>query len=129
MVTGLYIAIFALVQAGMVVWIARSRFKDKVSLGAGNSEALKVKTRVYGNFVEVVPIAGLLMLIAELGGSPLWIIHWMGMLMVLSRVLHAKGMLTPPGYGSYRMAGMLLTASVFLIGAVLCIMLAVSRSM
>ena len=125
MVTGLYIAVFALVQAGMVIWIARSRLSEKVSLGAGDSDILAVKTRVYGNFVEVVPIAVLLMLVAELGGAPLWIIHWMGVLMVISRIIHAKGMLIPPGHGAYRMAGMLMTAAVFLIGAMICITLVV----
>lgn len=125
MITGVYIAIFALVQAAMVVWIAKSRFSEKVALGAGDSKLLESKTRVYGNFTEVVPIACLLMLVSELGGAPLWTIHWMGLLMILSRISHAKGLLTPPGYGAYRMAGMLLAMAVFLIGAMLCITLAV----
>ena len=128
MITGLYIAIFAIIQAMMVVWIAKSRYSEKVVLGNGDSEILEKKSRVYGNFVEVVPTAILLMLIAELGGAPLWVIHWMGTLMVLSRISHAKGLLTPPGYGTYRMAGMLLAMSVFLIGALLCISLALPRT-
>ncbi len=80
---------------------------------------------MYGNFTEVVPLAVLLMSVAELGGAPHWIIHWMGVLMVLSRILHARGLLRPPGYGSYRMAGVLLAMAVFLIGAVLCVTLAI----
>jgi len=108
----------------MVVWIARSRYSEQVVLGAGDSETLERKSRVYGNFVEVVPTAILLMLIAELGGAPLWVIHWMGGLMIVSRLSHAKGLMTPPGYGVYRMAGMLLAIAVFLIGAGVCITLA-----
>lgn len=124
MITGFYIAIFALVQAAMVVWIAKSRYQEKVVLGAGDSEILERKTRVYGNFTEVVPVAILLMLIAELGGAPLWIIHWMGVLMIISRLSHAIGLLRPPGYGPFRMAGMLFAMAVFFIGAALCISLA-----
>lgn len=127
MITGFYIAIFALVQAAMVVWIAKSRYKERVVLGTGDSETLEQKSRVYGNFVEVVPIATLLMLVAELGGAPLWTIHWMGALMILSRLLHAKGMLTPPGYGPYRMAGMLFAMAAFILGAGICISLALPR--
>lgn len=127
MITGFYVAIFALVQAAMVVWIAKSRYKHQVVLGDGEVDGLSRKVRVYGNFVETVPVAILLMLIAELGGAPLWIIHWVGGLMVLSRLSHAKGLLTGPGHGPYRMAGMLLTLAVFLIGAALCITLAILR--
>jgi len=129
MITGFYIAIFALVQAAMVVWIAKSRYKEKVALGNGDSDLVEVRSRVYGNFTEVVPLAILLMLIAELGGAPIWVIHWMGGLMIISRLSHAKGLLTPPRYGAYRMAGMLLTMAVFLIGACLCITLAIPRMM
>lgn len=127
MITGVYIAIFAIVQAVMVVWIAKTRMAEKVSLGSGDSSLLEVRSRVYGNFIEVVPVAVLLMLIAELGGAPHWIIHWMGGLMILSRVFHARGLLTPPGYGKYRMAGMMLAMAVFVIGAVMCLTLAYQR--
>jgi len=113
----------------MVVWIAKSRYKEKVALGNGDSDLVEVRSRVYGNFTEVVPLAILLMLIAELGGAPIWVIHWMGGLMIISRLSHAKGLLTPPRYGAYRMAGMLLTMAVFLIGACLCITLAIPRMM
>lgn len=124
MITGLYVAAFALVQAAMVVWVAKSRYRHHVSLGDGEVEPLVRKTRVYGNFVETVPVAILLMLIAELGGAPLWTIHWMGGLMVVSRISHAIGLLTGPGYGPFRAAGMLMTIAMFLIGAALCISLA-----
>jgi len=127
MITGIYIALFALVQAAMVVWIGKSRYKERVVLGVGDSEILERKSRVYGNFVEVVPTAILLMVIAELGGAPLWIIHWMGVLMILSRIFHAIGLLRPPGYGPFRMAGMLLAMVTFMIGAGLCISLAIPQ--
>ena len=129
MITGFYISIFALAQIAMVVWIAKARYRDRVVLGTGGSDDLEKKSRVYGNFVEVVPTAVLLMLIAELGGAPLWGIHWMGALMILSRILHAIGLMRPPGYGPLRMAGMLLAMATFLIGAALCISLAIPHVM
>ena len=127
MITAIYIAILALAQFFMVVWVVKARITEKVSLGTGDSPLLEARSRVYGNFTEVVPMALLLMLAAEFSGCPLWIIHWMGVLMILSRVFHAKGMTTPPGYGKYRMAGMLLSMSVFMIGAVMCLTLAYQR--
>ena len=127
MITGLYLGIFAIVQVGMIVWIARSRIRERIVLGTGNSDVLEAKTRVYGNFTEVVPPAILLMLISELGGAPLWIVHWMGVLMILSRISHAIGLIKPPGYGPYRMAGMLFAMAVLLIGAGICISLALPQ--
>jgi len=107
----------------MIVWIARSRIREKVILGTGDSRVLEAKSRVYGNFTEVVPTAILLMLIAELSGAPLWAIHWMGGLMILSRICHGIGLVRPPGYGPLRMLGMLLAMAVFVIGACLCVTL------
>lgn len=121
MITGLYAAIFVLIQMVMVIWIARSRVKEKVSLGDGGDDSLLRKTRVYGNFTEVVPMALLLMLLVEMNTMIPWIVHLMGTMMMGSRVLHALGLLTGPGYGLYRMVGMLLTMAVFIIGAALCV--------
>jgi len=124
MITGLYAAIFAITQAFMVIWIARSRIKEKVSLGTAKSSTLEIKSRVYGNFTEVVPLGLLLMLIAELGQAPTWTIHLMGVFMLSSRALHAKGLVTPPGYGLYRMTGMIFAMLSYIIGAIICLLLA-----
>lgn len=125
MITGIYAAIFAIAQAIMVPWIARTRWREKISLGDGDNEELQRKTRVYGNYVEIVWPAMILMALAELGGAPGWVIHWMGLLMIISRISHAGALLKGPGYGPYRMAGMMISMAVFTIGAMLCIALAI----
>ena len=127
MVSGLYIAVFAFLQTAMVVWIARARIGERVSLGTSDSVILERRTRVYGNFIEVVPMACLLMVVSELGGAPLWGIHLMGVLMIVSRFLHACGILSKKGYGRSRMVGMMLSGAVFVIGAVFCISLALDK--
>ncbi len=124
MITGIYAAVFVLAQMAMIVWIAKTRWREQVPLGDGDSDVLKRRSRVYGNFVETVWPAMILMALAEFGGAAHWIIHWMGGLMILSRLAHARGLLTGPGYGPFRMIGMLLTMAVFMIGAGLCIALA-----
>ena len=127
MISGFYIAIFALIQTAMVVWIARTRVGERVSLGISDSVILERRTRVYGNFIEIVPMACLLMVVSELGGAPLWGVHLMGALMIISRFLHARGILSKKGYGRSRMVGMLLSGMVFMIGAVFCISLALDK--
>ena len=123
MITGLYIAIFALIQAGMVVWIARTRMKEKVSLGVSDSEILERRTRVYGNFIEIVPMGLILMAVAEVNGAGPLAAHVIGVLLVLSRASHAYGLLVGPGYGLWRMVGMILAMLTFMIGAALCSLL------
>ena len=126
MITGLYIAILALAQICMIIWIVESRYKEKVVLGTGKSEILEIKTRIYGNFIETVPMALLLMLIAEINGASQFFIHAMGILIIVSRISHAKGLITPPGYGGFRKIGMMLMMLTYLIGAALGIFMFLS---
>ena len=121
MVTGLYAGIFALVQVGMIIWIARTRWQEQVALGTGESGALLRKTRVYGNFTEIIPIGLILMGIAELGGAGYGWIHVIGGLLVLSRIAHARGLLVKPSFGPWRAAGVLLALLGLMTGAGLCI--------
>ncbi|MCD8493906.1 MAG: MAPEG family protein [Alphaproteobacteria bacterium] len=120
MVTGLFAALFALGQIFLSVKIVRLRMKHKVSLGDGGVKPLNTMMRAHGNFTETVPLALILMGLAELGGAPLWTIFVLGAMMVISRASHAYGLLTPPGYGGGRFVGMVLTFSVYALGAGLC---------
>lgn len=125
MITGLYAGIFAIVQVAMVFWIAKSRWDEKVVLGTGESGVLLRKTRVYGNFVEIVPIALILMGIAELNGSSALVLHAMGGILILSRIAHARGLLVKPSFGIWRLIGVLFAAVAIMTGAGLCIVQAI----
>jgi len=124
MVSGVYAAVFALVQFFLTLNVVKLRWSKKVSLGDGDHDALTRSIRGHGNFIETVPIVLLLMLIAELSGSPLWCIHVLGLLMVVSRVLHYVGVTTGTGHGKYRSYGMQMTGLCFVLGALLCLWLA-----
>ncbi len=124
MITGIYAAVFAIFQIVITLKIVELRHAEKVSLGDGGVEAVNRKIRGHGNFTETVPMALVLMLIAELSGSPFWCIHALGLLMVVSRVMHYAGVTTGTGHGKFRKNGMRLTALVFVLGALLCLWLA-----
>ena len=123
MITGLYAALLAAMQIIMIFRIVRRRWKYRVSLGDGGEEDLRRHVRAYGNFIETVPMALILMLVLELGGMALWIIHWLGAVLIISRIVHAIGMLTGKGYGNWRAAGMMFTLCVYLITGVMCLAL------
>lgn len=121
MTTGIYAALFAFGLIALTFRVALLRMKHKVVLGAGENQELERNMRAHGNFVETVPMALVLMMILELNGALPWVIHWLGLLMIISRVSHFIGLTTGNGYGAYRTGGVFLTFAVYLIGGLLCL--------
>ncbi len=121
MISGIYAALFALMQVFLTLRIVKARSINKVSLGDGGHEELMRKIRGHGNFVETVPMVLILMLIAELSGAPLWCIHVLGLLMIAARAMHYIGMTKGT---RHRVHGVQLTVLVFVLGALLCLWLA-----
>lgn len=123
MVTGLYAAVLAVLQIIFTLNVVQLRRGEKVSLGDGGHEALNRKIRAHANFTETVPMALILMLVAEFSGAPLWSVSVLGAVLLISRVMHYIALTTGKGYGSLRVYSMVLTLSVLLLGAVLCAVL------
>ncbi len=122
MITGLYAALSAFGLIALIFKVARLRIKHRVVFGAGKNEELEQAMRAHGNFVETVPIALILIGVLELSNAYPWILHWLGFMMVLSRISHYVGLTTGKGHGPYRMGGMLLTFAVYAIGGLLCLL-------
>lgn len=120
MISGFYAALYAILLVVFILNIARIRLAHRISLGDGGNEQLKRKIRGHANFVETVPMALGLMMIAELSGAPFWSLHGLGMLMLVSRLIHYRGLTTGKGYGWLRSCGVLMTFAVYILGAVLC---------
>lgn len=123
MITGLYAAFFALMQIALTRNIIRLRYANKISLGDGGIEPLQTAVRIHGNFTETVPMALILMGIAEFSGAPFWAVHGLGAAMIVSRISHAYALSTPPGYGTFRIIGMGLTFLTYVTGGALCVWL------
>ena len=61
--------------------------------------------RVQANFVENVPLALILLVLVELGGSPKLFVHVCGASLVVLRVLHAYGLARNEGANYPRLIG------------------------
>jgi len=125
-VTPLYAGMLGFMLVVLSLLVSRQRLKHKVSTGDGGVPALCGAIRAHGNFVEFVPMALLLILLAELVGGPGLFLHLLGAGLVIGRILHAYGISTRPQGKSFgRMWGTLLTwlvvltASGYLLGWVL----------
>lgn len=107
MITALYAALLAAVMIGLSIGVIRQRRKEKIRYADGGVDGLIVARSAHSNAVENIPIALILMALVEYNGASLWMIHLCGSLLVIGRILHAKGMLAKTIKG--RFSGMLIT--------------------
>lgn len=97
-VVALYGALNAIFNVLLAVRVSGGRMKEKVSIGGaasaggGPPKALDVLIRTHGNNAEFVPLALLLLLIAELMGGSSTILHVLGGSLFVARISHAIGM-------------------------------------
>ncbi|QFY42201.1 hypothetical protein F6R98_05790 [Candidatus Methylospira mobilis] len=115
--TGFYAALLGLLFVFLSMRVITLRMKLKVSVGDGGHELLTRAIRIHGNFAEYVPFALLLMLLNELAGASMWLIHALGVSLIAARILHIKGIATAESPMAPRKAGMMLTFAVVITGS------------
>ena len=123
-ITPIYAALLVALFITLSFSVIKVRRGEKISLGDGDSKALQARTRAHGNFAEFVPFALVLMLMAEVQGASPWLLHALGLALVVGRIAHAWGLTREPMDFRGRIAGMVLTFSVLGIGALTCLVLA-----
>lgn len=91
--------------------------------GAGQEtdQQMRRAEKVLASFVEYVPLALLLLLFVELKGAPQAMLHVLGAMLVVARVLHAFGSNQIPMAGLLRFAGAQLTFIMVTICSLACI--------
>jgi uncharacterized protein len=119
--TGVLI-LFAVVLQARVIRIRRTKL---IGVGHGNDRELEKAVRVHGNFVENAGfgIAALILLAAT--SASIYIIHAVGLLLLIGRVAHAIGLTGSAGTSTGRVGGMVLTFTALVLAAVTLIVRAV----
>ena len=107
-ITALYGALNAILNIVLANRVSTVRKKEGVTLGHGESKALLVASRIHANNAEFVPLAIVMMLIAELMGGSSAVLHAYGGLLLVARVAHAIG-LTRPSPNVFRLLGTAIT--------------------
>ncbi|MBS3804683.1 MAG: MAPEG family protein [Oleiphilaceae bacterium] len=119
-------AVFASVIAVLMVFLAYrvSTFRLKYRQGLGHNEDpdFEAAVRAHGNLVEYAPLALILLVVGELNGVNIKTVYWVGLVFVVSRLLHAWGMTQGRG-GPHkaRLVGTLLSWLSILVMAVLVV--------
>ena len=117
----LYVGLFGLLLIVLSMRVSLVRRAARVSLGDGDNEILKRRIRAHGNFVEFVPIALLLLALAEHTGMGTLFIHIFGIILLLGRIAHAYGISQEREPFTFRMVGTLATLGVIAILSLYCI--------
>lgn len=119
----LYAALLALLFIALSVRTLRLRRHLKIAVGdAGNTQMLRAM-RAHANFAEYVPMCLLLLALVELhGGRNAWVLHGLGLALLVGRISHAWGVSQEHENYRFRVYGMVLTfvtlaaCAVFLLG-------------
>ena len=111
-VTALYAGLMGLWLLGLGFSVIRQRRRHDVSTGDGGVRALELAVRAHGNACEYVPIALILLGLAEAMGAPGWVLHLFGLMLVAGRLVHGIYFLTGARRMVLRVVGMQLTVGV-----------------
>jgi uncharacterized membrane protein YecN with MAPEG domain len=96
-VSFLYAGLLGLLLIALSVQVVLARRRYKVRLGTGSDDGMQQAVRVQANFTEYVPFAVLLLVFSEISGLPPAAVHGAGILLLVSRLMHAWGLSQRPG--------------------------------
>ncbi|MCK7595287.1 MAPEG family protein [Pseudomarimonas salicorniae] len=105
-VTSLYAALLGQLILALALNVIRHRRRAGVALGDGGDRQLMRAMRAHGNAIETVPVLLILMLLLELAAFPTAWLHGLGATLLISRLLHAGGLLRRSGPSPGRLWGM-----------------------
>ncbi len=89
-ITALYASLLALLMIILAYQVIQQRIKHKSGLGHDH-ESILVAGRTHANASEYIPIALILLTLAELNGASSFILHLCGGAFLLARIAHAWG--------------------------------------
>ena len=122
-ITAIYAGLLAVFFIILSVRVIGVRQSARVAVGDEGNLALRRRIRAHGNFAEYVPMAIVLMGLAEGLFAPPLLLHAMGVALVAGRLLHATGISRVDEKLWLRITGMTLTFAVIATGAFTCLVL------
>lgn len=117
MVTAIYASILAMWICGLSFQVIKARRKNKVKYMDGGINELIIARSAHSNATEYIPIALILLFLLEYNTSYTWLIHIIGSIFCIGRIIHGRSMLQENLKG--RVLGMQLTFTVLAALAVL----------
>ncbi|MTH94802.1 MAPEG family protein [Roseibium sp. RKSG952] len=126
-ITPFYAALLTFIYLALSVRVIRRRQSTRIAIGHNDDRLLLRRMRVHANFAEYVPLAILLIAMAELLGAVGWLLHGLGLALLVGRCLHAYGVSQQPEPLPVRISGMVLTFIVLTLAALANLNLAIAN--
>mgnify|MGYP000533330681 CR=1 FL=1 len=114
-ITSLYAAALGLLAIALTFHVIVMRARSGVSFLHGDNMALAERIRRHGNFMEFVPLALLLLALAEAAGASRMGLHLSGGLLLAARLIHPFGIIHDRSVHPARVIGALGTVISMLI--------------
>jgi uncharacterized membrane protein YecN with MAPEG domain len=111
-VVQLYAAVLGLVFIALSVRTLRLRRSLRVAVGDGGNIVMLRAMRAHANFAEYVPFSVVLLFMVQTQGAPGWLLHVLGLALLLGRLSHAYGVSHEPENFRFRVFGMMMTFGV-----------------
>lgn len=108
-ITTITAAVNAMLFFALTVSVISYRRSNSVTLGDNDDRILAKRIRGHGNAAEQIPIALILLTLAELQGAPTWILIIPAALFTIGRILHAAYFAIHGTHWRFRLYGMFLT--------------------
>ena len=118
LITPIYAAFLGLGFVALSFLTLRLRRQNKIALGDGGNLQLLRAIRVHSNFAEYVPIALILIYMTELIGAPIFLIHLLGISLLLGRLSHAWGVSQNNENFTFRVFGMIATFNSIIVSSI-----------
>jgi uncharacterized membrane protein YecN with MAPEG domain len=120
-ITAFYTALLALLFIALSARTIALRRTRSVEIGDGGDRELLRRIRVHANFAEYVPMAVLLMGLAESLKTAPALLHAIGALLLAGRVAHSYALSQSPHILQLRVFGMAATFTSLAFGAAACL--------
>lgn len=118
MVTALYAGLIALLYLFLSYNVVLARRSQRVSVGDAGDKLVRKRMRTHANCAEYAPIGLILLMLVEMQGMPLWLVHVFGLILLAGRLSHAYGFGSTPQIVPLRKLGMYLTLLMIICTAV-----------
>ena len=115
--TPVYATVLGLGFVGLSFLTLGLRRKNKIALGDGGNPQLLRAIRVHSNFAEYVPMALILIYLTESIGSPIYLIHFLGVSLLIGRLSHAWGVSHENENFKFRVFGMIATFNAIIVSS------------
>lgn len=119
-----YVALLILIGLVLAARVVAVRRSERIGIGSGDNRTLERRIRCHGNYSEYAPLLIAILILLPLLGAKEWMVHLAGVAAVAGRILHPIGLSQTAGTSFGRLAGMILTFTVMILGSLALLVLA-----